>query len=253
MKMALNSKAFSLVELSIVLVILGLLVGGILAGQSLIRASELRSVATDFTRFQTATHAFRDKYFYLPGDLPNATSFWGAAHATPWMCRETISVGGRTCNGDGNGILNSIDGVTNSEHFHYWVHLANAGLVEGAYRGLTMLPPPSTNMSAVELGTNVPASKIQGGGYMAWYCTSGCWMGVAASGKNLLVFGSVAVSSYTYLGILTGEEAWNIDTKLDDGKQTSGRVSATYDVTSCNGNYVLTNQNKGCNMLWALQ
>lgn len=66
--------AFSLVELSIVLVILGLLVGGILAGQSLIRASELRAVTSEQARIVTAIQAFRDKYFALPGDMRNAST-----------------------------------------------------------------------------------------------------------------------------------------------------------------------------------
>ena len=52
------TKAFSLVELSIVLVILGLLTGGILAGQNLIRAAELRSVITEFKTYQTAVMTF---------------------------------------------------------------------------------------------------------------------------------------------------------------------------------------------------
>ena len=72
-------KAFSLVELSIVLVILGLLVGGILTGQSLIRAAELRSVTTEFSQYQTAVMTFRDKYFAIPGDMKNARDFWGAS------------------------------------------------------------------------------------------------------------------------------------------------------------------------------
>ena len=70
-------RGFSLVELSIVLVILGLLTGGILAGQSLIRASELRAVSTEFQRYVAAVNTFRDKYFMLPGDMSNATAFWG--------------------------------------------------------------------------------------------------------------------------------------------------------------------------------
>ena len=68
---------FSLLELSIVLVILGLLAGGVLSGKSLIRAAELRTIGTERDRFRTAMYAFRDKYFMLPGDISNATSFWG--------------------------------------------------------------------------------------------------------------------------------------------------------------------------------
>lgn len=67
--------AFSLVELSIVLVILGLLTGGILAGQSLIRAAELRAVSTEYNRHFTAIQSFRNRYMALPGDMNNATRF----------------------------------------------------------------------------------------------------------------------------------------------------------------------------------
>jgi len=71
--------AFSLVELSIVLVILGLLTGGVLTGQNLIRAAELRAVTTEFNAYQTAANTFKDKYFAIPGDMTNATDFWGSA------------------------------------------------------------------------------------------------------------------------------------------------------------------------------
>ena len=74
--------AFSLVELSIVLVILGLLVGGVLSGQSLIRAAQLRSVTTQFANYRAAVFTFRDKYFALPGDMANASAFWGSAGGT---------------------------------------------------------------------------------------------------------------------------------------------------------------------------
>ena len=67
--------AFSLVELSIVLVILGLLVGTVLTGKSLIRASELRSVVSQFQAFHAAHNAFKDKYFSIAGDMNNATQF----------------------------------------------------------------------------------------------------------------------------------------------------------------------------------
>jgi len=68
-----KSAGFSLLELSIVLVIIGLIAGGIVAGSSMIRAAELRAVLTELTQYQTATNTFRDKYLGLPGDLRNAT------------------------------------------------------------------------------------------------------------------------------------------------------------------------------------
>lgn len=99
---------FSLVELSIVLVILGLLTGGILAGQSLIRAAELRSVASEHQRYVTATKSFQDKYFSVPGDMKNATSFWGAADGGDGLgtdCFNVKSTTATTCNGNGDTIL----------------------------------------------------------------------------------------------------------------------------------------------------
>ena len=78
-----ETQGFSLVELSIVLVILGLLTGGILAGQNLIRASELRSVSTQINQLNTAFMTFRDTYFALPGDMRNAQDFWGGTKCIP--------------------------------------------------------------------------------------------------------------------------------------------------------------------------
>jgi prepilin-type N-terminal cleavage/methylation domain-containing protein len=149
--------AFSLVELSIVLVILGLLTGGILGGQSLIRAAELRAVSTEFQRYVTASHTFRDKYFGLPGDITNATLIWGAAHGTPATCRTTASTGAATCDGNGDGNINTIDsGTTYSERHRYWQQLSAAGLIEGSYTGVG----GSVGVAQVVPGTNAPRSIL---------------------------------------------------------------------------------------------
>ena len=131
MRMHQKQSAFSLVELAIVLVILGLLAGGVLSGQSLIRAAELRSISTDYNRYTTAVASFRDKYFALPGDMPNAIDFWTAAHATPATCIDTPSTDKKTCNGDNNGKIDLSAG--SNEPFRFWQHLTNAGLIEGSY------------------------------------------------------------------------------------------------------------------------
>lgn len=95
-------RGFSLVELSIVLVILGLLVGGVLAGQSLIKAASARKTLAWNTGMQTNFNTFRDKYFALPGDMTNATDFWGRSTAAGVCTGQpgTPSATG-TCNGDG--------------------------------------------------------------------------------------------------------------------------------------------------------
>jgi prepilin-type N-terminal cleavage/methylation domain-containing protein len=133
---AYSKRAFSLVELSIVLVILGLLVGGVLSGQSLIRAAQLRAITAEYSRYVTATQSFKDKYFALPGDMNNATSFWGAADGSTGLtaaCFGAAGTGTQTCNGDGSGTIYPTS--ASDESLRFWQHLARAGLIEGSYTG----------------------------------------------------------------------------------------------------------------------
>lgn len=216
-------RGFSLVELSIVLVILGLLTGGILAGQSLIRAAELRSISNDYSRYITAAQTFRDKYFALPGDFTKATDFWTAADPTPATCRTTVGAGTATCNGNGNGIIQSFSlGV--DEHFRAWQHLANAGLIEGTYTGVT---GPGHSSEDANPGVNVPRGRINNTGF-GWN-----WMGSVTNAAdthyfvgnygNGLHFGGNGAANMYYPAIKP-EEQWNIDTKMDDGLPHQGNL-----------------------------
>lgn len=239
--------AFSLIELSIVLVILGLLVGGILAGQSLIRASELRSVANDLNRYKTAIYTFRDKYFALPGDMTNATSVWGAVSGTGSTCRTTASNGTLTCDGNGDGYIYTTDsGTTYSETFHAWVQMADAGLIEGSYTGKT---GTGSGKNAIP-GTNVPISRIGGAGYFIGF--EGTWVTTNAQNKNVIMFGN-ATTNETYVGGITPTEAWNIDTKIDDGVGLTGKLggmnsSAPWCLNSTT--YVITEPTKACGLIF---
>jgi len=138
-----KKSAFSLVELSIVLVILGLLTGGILAGQSLIRASELRSVVSQYQRYVAAVNTFKDKYFALPGDMPNATQFWqkqGGLGGYAATCNSNSGAGFNAatqqggCDGNGDGVvLNNRTTLTTDESAQYWQHLKMSGLIQFKY------------------------------------------------------------------------------------------------------------------------
>lgn len=250
---------FSLVELSIVLVILGLLTGGILAGQSLIRAAELRSISSDYQRYVTAVSTFRDKYFALPGDFAKATSFWTASGTCPGVS-GTAAAG--VCNGDGSGVLQQIATPSN-ELFGAWEHLALAGLIEGSYSGNTGDASVAINRTPI-YGTNAPRSKISSAGWM--FHSQGTITVVdtlffEGDYNNILSFGTVSPNGYG--PAIKPEEAWNIDTKMDDGKPGLGRVRMREDYgTTCTDlpasgttaaslhSYLLTNNAIACNILF---
>lgn len=215
------NKAFSLVELSIVLVILGLLTGGILAGQSLIRASELRSIVSDSQRYIAATQSFRDKYFIIPGDISSATSFWGKDNTYCAGHTGTAATPG-TCNGNANGTLNT-SGVGNAtgEIFRFFQHLQLAGLIEGSYSGVS----GAANGHHSVVGTNVPTSKLTNAAWSVYnYGSTGDSVNYATEHGNFLCIGGIVANDMPQGPALRPEEAWNIDSKLDDGKPANGNV-----------------------------
>ncbi len=251
-----NRTAFSLVELSIVLVILGLLTGGILAGQSLIHAAELRSVSTGAQRYAAAINAFRDKYFFLPGDMNNAVAFWGQAATCPGDSTH-IGTGTQTCNGDGDGIIAAAGADANSdENFRSWQHLANAGLIEGSYNGVDMGTNHYTATSA-----NTPTGRIASSLWMleSWGSRTGNGNFFDGVYNNMLLLG-LATASTDPQPLLTPPDMWNIDTKMDDGKPGTGRVYGRFWGTCTNAasgtnysaDYVLTSATAGCEFMLRL-
>jgi len=223
-----KNNGFSLLELSIVLVIIGLIAGGIVAGSAMIRAAELRAVITEHSLFATAVNTFRDKYLGIPGDLKNATAFWGAAHATPATCLTTAGTGTQTCDGDGDGEINST--TTNGEYgeyFTFWQHLANAELINGTFTGIR----GGTGSTHSVLGENIPESKTSGVGWDI--ATVGFLTGGSANSYEIdygtrFHIGAIRANSGAWDPFLSPKEAWNIDSKLDDGLPAKDRIIAQY-------------------------
>ncbi len=211
------------------LVILGLLVGGILAGRSLIRASELRQVSAEVTKTRTSWYAFRDKYFALPGDMPNAIAFWGAADTsgTNGECANiltSVGTGTQTCNGSGDSMVNG------NEKYRFWQHLANAGLVPGEYTGIAGPDPSGSGLNDVP-GSNiprVPSSTESAGMAVSWITKTSidASFGFSAPAGHYLSMGRCChPSNKTLAGpIFTAEDTWNMDTKIDDGMPYFGRL-----------------------------
>src|SRR2546430_6628720 len=88
-----RQQGFTLVEIAIVLVIIGLLLGGILKGQEMITQAKIKNVIADFSGVSAAYHGYQDRYRAIPGDDPNAATRW-AAMTNPAPVA-----------GDGNGIV----------------------------------------------------------------------------------------------------------------------------------------------------
>src|SRR2546425_5148673 len=73
-----RQQGFTLVEIAIVLVIIGLLLGGILKGQEMITQAKIKNVIADFSGVSAAYHGYQDRYRAIPGDDPNAATRWAS-------------------------------------------------------------------------------------------------------------------------------------------------------------------------------
>ncbi len=252
-----QKSGFSLLELSIVLVIIGLIAGGIVAGSSMIRAAELRALTNEFTQYQIAVHTFRDKYLGMPGDLKNAEAFWGTAHATDATCITTASTSKETCNGDGDGVIEYAGVVRSSEIFRFWQHLANAGLINGTYNGVT----GSVGIVDHDAGVNAPASKLSGAIWGSRWANNSAGTTAGQWAKDYTRWMSVGGDDGVWADtpFLSTEEVWNLDKKLDDGKPGTGRIDA-YPVTGCSdqtsnisfdvAEYDLANKTQKCTVVF---
>ena len=223
-----QKSAFSLVELSIVLVILGLLVGGVLSGQSLIRASELRAITTEYSKYIAATHTFRDKYFALPGDMNNSTQFWGRLNGNADCVTNSgaaVSASAGACDGNGDGNINAASAAGKAgELCLYWRELALAGIIEGSYTGIS---GPATGNDIIP-GTNAPMSRMSNVGWGVFYLGNygGDISTYAYNYLNTFGVGTITSGNIPEGWAFKPEEAWNIDTKIDDGKPGTGKLMA---------------------------
>lgn len=206
-----QNHGFSLIELSIVLTVLGLLVGGIMAGRSIIKSAELRSVWEEYQQIESATLMFKETYQQMPGDMSNATEFWSG-----------------TWNGDGFGTLNYPSGANqNGEIFTYWQHLALANLLPGQYTGRA----GSGSSEDSEAGVNVMRARYPAGGWSVSTIRNGVTDPSWASGGwytreygHILQIGR-KIANYEYGGYLfTPAEAFLIDSKVDDGVPATGKL-----------------------------
>lgn len=219
---------FTLIEIALVLVVIGLMIGGIVGGSKLVQQSQLQTVINDYGKYSAAVRNFKTQYGGFPGDLIDATDYWnsggGTGAATDNTCQSGITAS-KTCNGDGDGNIAS----SSYEPYLAWQQLVLGKFLEGSYTGA-----PSGN-GAVP-GTNVPKSRISGAGFSLWYkaATGALATPPAAADanqydqdlSNYLAFGATVAAGLTQGPAITPSDASQIDTKSDDGAPGTGRVVA---------------------------
>ena len=225
---------FTLVELSIVLVIIGLIIGGVLVGRDLISAATVRAQISQIEKYNAAVNTFRGKYGYLPGDLPEP-------YATQYGFMARSQAAGCPAGGlwDGNGIIegNNTTPCNNpSDHsgdiflgetLTFWMDLSSANLISESFTYANAANGYACHTTQFSLC--FPPAKIGRSNFVY------AWSGGVAGGDGNNYFGVSEVTSlqiggnymYSNPGI-TVQEAYNIDKKIDDGLPQSGRVTALY-------------------------
>jgi prepilin-type N-terminal cleavage/methylation domain-containing protein len=177
---------FTLVEISIVLVIIGLLLGGVLKGQELINSAKVKNLAQDFRTVPMYIYAYQDKFRALPGDDSRAGSH---------VCPTT-----NDCNpGNSDGTIGGKwdDQLADAtEAFHFWQHIRLANLASG--------PTDTADANFLPLNSEGGRIGIQSGGAAA----------------PLSVPGSYAMCS---AGIL-GKYLRQLDSMIDDGDPETGTL-----------------------------
>jgi prepilin-type N-terminal cleavage/methylation domain-containing protein len=188
-----KTQGFTLVEIAIVLVIIGLLLGGILKGQEMITQAKIKNVIADFSGISAAYHGYVDRYKKIPGDDPCAGTTNSAV--TVGNCGTTVGRWVGASHGDGNGqVAGKYNSVTAADESRlWWDHLRRAGFVSG-------------------VGDQQPFNALTG--------QIGVQTGDTAGGSALGGFAGIIICSAN----LPDKVAIAADTQMDDGVPSSGTV-----------------------------
>jgi prepilin-type N-terminal cleavage/methylation domain-containing protein len=213
-----TTQGFTLIEVAIVTVILGLLIGGTMAGVALLRSSELTAILKEQRQYKSAMEMFRQQYGALPGDMGDAANVWGQSSdcAVP-------ATGTETCNGDSNGLITQGIG----EWTRAWQHLALAEYLSADFTGIY-------NVSLTESN---PTSKYKNGLWLIIYEKPGFWDLSFLNGNlfdvpytNALTI--IAENAALNYAIITAHDARALDAKVDDGTPARGKVLSNPNCTT---------------------
>jgi prepilin-type N-terminal cleavage/methylation domain-containing protein len=243
---------FTLVELAIVMIIIGLLIGGVLKGQELIKNAQVNAVISQTKAYTASTIAFIDAYGGMPGDMANATQRIRNCDA-PNNCfsGNGDSIVGSTAND--LRLINQagVNSLPEVETSMYWKHLALANFITGV--------DPTANPTAPAWGESHPASKMTGG-FHIFYSRNlgpGTLMGPGHKLRWQNEINTNIDATQTGIFVISPILGLQIDRKMDDGLYLTGVVTADFESTGCgvvigtNIEYGTTSQ-KNCIMYFGI-
>lgn len=225
------NKGFTLVELSIVLVIIGLLIGGILVAQSMVETAKSQALIRQLGQYDTAAMNFKTKYNTLPGE---GGLVFPVRSQTTGSCVATL-----------NNVLTDDDCLNNTYQMHnttgsgeialFWFDLAVLnGLVIESCLDIANKTPGSTSARPLTSGSNcnVPQAKLAVANTSvipASFAASGGTLEDASKGNAYFMFDCSAMtpgSAFNCAGGFAHAQALSIDAKIDDGVPDTGDVQA---------------------------
>jgi len=218
-----NTSGFTLIELSIVLVIIGLIVGAIIIGQDIISAARVRGTVAQAEKYNSAVNTFRTKYQGIPGDL--LTTYASAFG----VFTLTIASAGTAGEGDGNGLIEggaAAATVPSGETIVFWRHMTDAGYVDGSFgtvgNALLIASTGLVTANNSNVQSSLPPAKLSPTQYFTVYANLGL------NYFQLLPVAQVQTpAAYTFAAFgITPVQAYDIDNKIDDGKPNTGIITA---------------------------
>jgi len=228
-----NKYGFTLVELSIVMVMIGLLVGGIMVGQDMVTSARIRGTITQIQEYNAAVLAFTGKFKKLPGDFSKASNYLGSSATS----------------GDGDGCIDHSTGICTDpttyteDILQVWNHLYLASMINFEY----------VFADRYTAGGGFPLTKLKKGAIIAYTKDDiNYW-----KTSNSFNPSTGALLGTTFNPLMTPAEAFGFDGKLDDENSLSGEVRAidhwddTASATTCadtNGIYYITTDTNICSL-----
>ena len=207
-------KAYSLLELSIVLTVIAMIIAVITSGQNLLNNAKLYSVIKEIQTLSSAIATFKDKYGQYPGDMDNAKLIFGTSSTkcSSGICDEN---GFNIVSGNGNGLIDGFQ-PNNQENLSAFQELGLSSLIAGIYSGLA-----TTSLSGATAGINVPGSKYNNSAI--YYLYGSNIYGKFANGNSIIITNNPFASDVDN-PIVTVSDAYLIDSKIDDGLPYNGKI-----------------------------